>query len=87
MHAKNSNPPIPLFSAKSESFLSRQALPAIMTSFGNIEILEKIFPSLITTPLNFSSLIRVFEPAPKICIFSFSPNFLKTKLSQVNYLV
>ena len=66
MHAKNSNPPTPLFNAKSESFLSRQALPAIMTSFGNIEILEKFFPNLIITPSNFSSLIRVFEPAPKI---------------------
>jgi len=43
MHDKNSNPPIPLFSAKSESFLSRHALPAIKTSFGNIEILEKFF--------------------------------------------
>ena len=87
MHAKNSNPLIPLFSAKSESFLSRQALPAIMTSFGNMEILEKFFPNLITTPSNFSSLIRVFEPAPKICTFSFSPNFLKIELSLANYLV
>jgi hypothetical protein len=45
--------------------------------FGSKEIFEKFFPNLITIPSKVLSLIRVFEPAPRIKIFSLSPNFFK----------
>tara|TARA_B110000114_G_scaffold27437_1_gene27511 strand:- start:595 stop:786 length:192 start_codon:yes stop_codon:yes gene_type:complete len=46
IHAKNSRPPTPFIIAKSDNFLSRQALPATITPLGNIDILEKFFPNL-----------------------------------------
>ena len=66
MHAKNSKFPTSFSKAKSDNFLSRQALPATIIPFGYIEILEKFLPSLITTPSKVLSLISVFDPAPKI---------------------
>ena len=66
IHAKNSKFPNSFSKANSDNFLSRQALPATITLLGNIEILEKFFPNLITTPSNVLSLISVFDPAPRI---------------------
>ena len=37
---------------------------------------EKFFPNLITTPLNISSFIKIFEPAPNIK--NFSANFIQS---------
>ena len=75
MHAKNSKPPSPFSIANSDNFLSVQALPATIISFGNNEIFEKFFPNFITMPSKVLSLIKVLEPAPKIKIFSFLLNF------------
>ena len=79
MQDKNSNPPILFCDANSESFLSVTALPDTIMSFGNIEILENLFPNLIKTPSNKLSLMRIFEPAPKIKIFSILLNSLRNK--------
>ena len=52
-------------------------LPAIIMSSLCKEILLKFLLSLITAPSNKLSLIRVFDPAPKINIFSLLSNFLR----------
>ena len=77
MHAKNSKPPTSFSKAKSDNLLSRQALPATIIPLGNIDILEKFFPNLMTTPSNVLSLISIFDPAPKVKIFSLFPNLFK----------
>ena len=87
IHDKNSRPPISLSRANSDNFLSLQALPATIIPFGNNEILEKFLPNLTTIPLKILSLIRVFEPAPKVKIFSFVPNFFKNILNLRTFLV
>ena len=56
IHAKNSKLPTSFSNAKSDNFLSRQALPATITPFGNIEILEKFLPNLLL----YSSGSKVF---------------------------
>ena len=66
-----------LFNAKSDKDLSKTALPAIIISSLSREILLKFLLSFITTPSNKLSLIRVFEPAPRINIFSLFCNFFK----------
>jgi len=53
------------------------ALPAIMVLFGNIEMFEKFFPNLRTTPSKPWSFIKTFEPTPSVKIFSLFPKFLK----------
>ena len=63
----------------SDSFLSVQALPATIILFGNIDILEKFLPNLITIPLKVLSLISVFDPAPNIKILFLLPNFFKNE--------
>ena len=50
IQAKNSKPPTSFSIAKSDNFLSEQALPAIIVLLGSIEILAKFLPNLITTP-------------------------------------
>ena len=80
IHDKNSKFPTSFSVAKSDNFLSRQALPATITPLGNIEILEKFFPNLITTPSNVLSLMSVFDPAPKIWIFSLFLNLFKNNI-------
>ena len=50
IHDKNSKPPKPLLMANSDSDLSLTALPAIIISSDNKEILLKLFNNLITTP-------------------------------------
>ena len=50
IHDKNSKPPKPLLVANSDSDLSLTALPAIIISSVNNEILLKLFNNLITTP-------------------------------------
>ena len=77
IHDKNSNPLILFSKANSDNFLSVQALPATIISFGNNEILENFFANLITIPSKILSEIKVFEPAPRINILSFLPNFFK----------
>ena len=67
---KNSKPPKLFSIAKSDNDLSVTALPAIIISLFNKEILLKLFDSLITTPLKCLSVINVFEPAPSTNIFS-----------------
>ena len=67
---KNSNPPKLLSIANSDSDLSLTALPAIIMSSDKREILLKLFDNLITTPSYVLSVIRVFEPPPRINIFS-----------------
>tara|TARA_B100000609_G_C17197391_1_gene426055 strand:+ start:1489 stop:1689 length:201 start_codon:yes stop_codon:yes gene_type:complete len=61
------------------------ALPAIMTSSFNREILLKLFASLITTPLNCLSVINVFEPAPKTNIFSLLLIFLRNLIRSFKF--
>ena len=58
----------------SDNFLSMVALPATNVVPDSKDILEKFFPNLITTPSNNSSLIRTFDPAPNVNIFSLDPN-------------
>ncbi len=81
IHDKNSKPLKLLDKAKFERALSNTALPAIITFFPSSEILLKSLLNLITTPSNKSSEIKVFEPAPRINIFSFLFNFLKNLIS------
>ena len=50
IHDKNSKPPKPLKMANSDNDLSLTALPAIIISSDNKEILLKLFNNLITTP-------------------------------------
>ena len=74
---KNSNPLKLLFVAKSDKALSKTALPAIIIFSPSKEILLKFLLSLITTPSYKLSFIKVFEPAPRINIFSLLSNFFK----------
>ena len=66
-HDKNSIPLISLFFAKSETFLSNIDAPTSIVSFANNLISANLELSLITTPFTPESLIKVLEPAPKIC--------------------
>ena len=68
---RNSRLPILLFFANSEIFRSSVPAPASITSLSIKLIFEKLGLSFITAPLTPLSLIRVFEPAPKIVIFKF----------------
>ena len=77
IHDKNSKPLKLLLIAKSDNDLSRTALPAIIIFSPSKEILLKFFPNLITTPSNWLSLIKVFDPAPRTNIFSLFSNFFK----------
>ena len=77
IHDKNSKPLRLLLIAKSDKILSETALPAIITSSPKRDMLLKDFPSFTTTPSNNLSEINVFEPAPKINIFSLSSIFFK----------
>ena len=52
------------FKANSESFLSSMPLPEIIVFLFKIEILEKFFPNLITTPSYKLSLNKTLDPAP-----------------------
>ena len=61
------------------------ALPAIMVLFGNIEMFEKFFPNLRTTPSKPWSFTKIFEPTPKIKIFSFFPKFLKKLIKSFKF--
>ena len=70
IHDKNSKPPKLFSIANSDNDLSVTALPAIIISSFNNEILLKLLVSLMTTPLNCLSVINVFEPAPNTNIFS-----------------
>ena len=80
---KNSNP-LKLFSkAKFDKVLSKTALPAIIISSFNNEILLKFLLNLITTPLYKLSEINVFEPAPSIKIFSLFFNFFKNFINSL----
>ena len=63
--------------AKSDKVLSKTALPAIIMSSPSKEILLKFLPNLITAPSNNSSFIKVFEPAPRMNIFSLLFSFFK----------
>ena len=69
MHDKNSNPDKEFSRAKFERFLSKVEAPAIIVFSSNKDIWEKDFPNLIMIPSKPPSLIKVFEPAPKILIF------------------
>ena len=84
---KNSKPLRLLLIAKSDKVLSETALPAIIRSSPKRDMLLKDFPSFITTPSNNLSEIKVFEPAPKINIFSLSSIFLKNLLNLLNFLL
>ena len=85
MHVKNSNPLKLLFNAKSDIDLSRTALPAIIISSPSRETLLKFLLNFITTPSNKLSLIKVFEPAPRINIFLYYLVSLKILLILLNY--
>ena len=52
-----------------------------MISSDSKEILLKLFVSLITTPLNCSSVINVLDPPPKINIFSLFSIFLRNLIN------
>ena len=71
MQDKNSNPVREFCLAKSESFLSRVAAPASIILFFNNLRYEKFGLNLIIIPSTPPSLMRVFDPAPKILIFFF----------------
>ena len=45
-------------------------------SSDNNEILLKLFNNFITTPSNWLSVIKVFEPPPRIKIFSLNHNLI-----------
>ena len=77
MHDKNSNPLNSFFKANSDNVLSKTALPAIIISSPNKDVLLKFLLNFITTPSNNLSLIKVFEPAPRINIFSLLFIFLR----------
>ena len=86
MQDKNSNP-LKLFSiAKSDKDLSKTALPAMTMSSPNKEMLLKLLLNLITTPSNNSSLINIFDPAPKINILSLLSNFFKKLTNSLKLL-
>ena len=70
IHDKNSKPPKLFSIANVDSDLSVTALPAMIISSFNKEILLKLLASLMTTPLYCLSVINVLEPAPNINIFS-----------------
>ena len=57
-----------LFVAKSETFLSKVAAPTSILFFSNNFMYENFEPSFITGPLTPESLIKVFEPAPRMLI-------------------
>ena len=67
--------------AKCDKLLSNTALPAItIFSLCNV-ILLKFLPSLITTPSNRSSVIKIFEPAPSINSLSWLLRVLRKLMS------
>ena len=86
MQDKNSNPLRLLFIAKSESDLSKTALPAIKISSPSKDILLKFLLNFITTPSKKLSVISVFEPAPKMNSFSLLFNFFKKRANSFNEL-
>ena len=63
---KNSNPESEFWSAKFDTCLSNAEAPAMILLLSNKDIWEKDFPSLIIIPSKPPSLIRVFDPMPKI---------------------
>ena len=67
---RNSRLPIPLSLAKFATLRSSVAAPTSSVFVPINFILEKLDPSLITTPFIPLSLIRVFEPAPRIVTLS-----------------
>ena len=71
MQERNSRLPIPLSFAKFATLRSSVAAPISRVSLSISFILEKLDPSFITTPFIPLSLIRVFEPAPRIVILMF----------------
>ena len=70
---------MPFDFAKSATFLSSVAAPTSIVSFSNNLKSENLEPNLITTPLTPVSLIKVFEPAPKIFI-----SFISFLISLIN---
>ena len=85
---KNSRPPIPLSFAKSAILRSSVPAPTSIKSLLTNLIFEKFDPSFITTPFMPLSLIRVFEPAPRIVKFKLvCLLYSKTPIAGLGFLV
>ena len=85
IHDKNSKPLKLLLIANADSDLSLTELPAIIISSDNKEILLKLFNNFITTPSESLSVINVFEPPPKIKIFSLLLIFFKNLINSFKF--